>query len=178
MEQTDPTYRASIAERITGVPAHSQRTWRKQGLLPSDKEEGSWTEYAVADLVTMVVMRDLSRRFGIGLKHAARIGQEVALIGLARRRVHGRAYGEEPFLLVTDLDGELEMCSSQRVGWLLQRAGAGPLGIVIDAIGVTFAVLNSLKVEKQEVPAWLTRLQDDYNARALAKLRDGTERVP
>lgn len=174
MQQADPTYRASVAEKITGVPAHSQRTWRKQGLLPSEKEEASWTEYAIADLITMVVMQDLSKRYGIGLKHAARIGQEVALVGLRRRRIAERPYGEHPYVLVTDLDGEYELCTGAGISWKLQREGTGPMGIVVDAIAVTFAIANALRSEGQELPPWLDGLQAEYRewSKREAKRRD------
>jgi hypothetical protein len=168
MEQVvDPTYRASVAHNITGVPPHSQRTWRKLGLLTVDKAERSWTEHTLGDLVTMATIRELGHRFGLELKHAAEIGREAAKVGLGRRRVVGKRYGDFPFLVVTNPGGEIHVRSAAGIEWDLVMAS--PFAIVVDAVALTMGIVNALRAEREKVPAWWAALEHEYSSRKGSK---------
>jgi hypothetical protein len=164
----DPTYRAAVAEKVTGVPQHSQRTWRKLGLLTTDGEESGWTEYALAELIAMAVTRDVGHRFGLKLEHAAEIGREAAKVGLGVRRVVGARYGDYPYVVVTQPGGEIRMRNLAGVEWDLMQSGAG-VAIVVDAGLVAFGIVNNLRAAGEKIPAWWAGLEREYKSRSSGK---------
>jgi hypothetical protein len=60
---SNPTFSASEAEKLTGVATSMQRDWRRRGFLPSN--EAGWTRFTLRDLSRLLLLNMFSKQ-GIG----------------------------------------------------------------------------------------------------------------
>lgn len=100
-KQTNATFRAIEAEKITGISREMQRSLRKRGFLPA--AEG-WAAFDVKDLTFLYVIGRLAAA-NIGPKAAERISRTAALV-IRYRAIHlpgavsdpERLRGDEPLI--------------------------------------------------------------------------------